>query len=181
MKKEFLKKISFLFALLLTISTYAQSVSGVVTSEDGPLPGATVQVKGTTVGVSTDFDGNFTIQANDSDILTVSYVGFESQDVPVDGQDQITISLISSNELDEVVVTGYGSQKDREITSAVVSIDSEEFNQGPINDAAQLLQGKVAGLQIYKPGGNPNENPTIRVRGISSLGANAPLIVVDGV
>jgi iron complex outermembrane receptor protein len=79
MKKEFLKKISFLVALLLTISTYAQSVSGVVTSEDGPLPGATVQVKGTNVGVSTDFDGNFTIQANDSDILTVSYVGFESQ------------------------------------------------------------------------------------------------------
>jgi iron complex outermembrane receptor protein len=133
-------------------------------SEDGPLPGATVQVKGTNIGVSTDFDGNFTIQADGSDVLTVSFVGFTSQEVPIEGQDQITITLETSNELDEVVVTGYGSQKDREITSAVVSVNSEEFNQGPINDAAQLLQGKVAGLQIYKPGGNPNENPTIRVR-----------------
>lgn len=165
----------------MTIGSYAQSVSGVVMSEDGPLPGATVQVKGTNIGVSTDFDGNFTIQADGTDVLTVSFVGFTSQEVPIEGQDQITITLETSNELDEVVVTGYGSQKDREITSAVVSVNSEEFNQGPINDAAQLLQGKVAGLQIYKPGGNPNENPTIRVRGISSLGANTPLIVVDGV
>jgi len=182
MKKEFLKKISFLFALLLTISTYAQSVSGVVMSEDGPLPGATVQVKGTNIGVSTDFDGNFTIQADGTDVLIVSFVGFTLQEVPIEGQDQITVTLQASNELDEVVITGYGSQKDREITSAVVNVEAEDFNQGPINDAAQLLQGKVAGLQIYKPGGNPNENPTIRLRGISTLGANtSPLVVIDGV
>ncbi|MDC0916978.1 SusC/RagA family TonB-linked outer membrane protein [Flavobacteriaceae bacterium] len=182
MKKEFLKKISFLFTLLLTIGTYAQSVSGIVMSEDGPLPGATVQVKGTNIGTSTDFDGNFTIQADGTDVLIVSFVGFTLQEVPIEGQDQITVTLQASNELDEVIITGYGTQKDREITSAVVNVEAEDFNQGPINDAAQLLQGKVAGLQIYKPGGNPNENPTIRLRGISTLGANtSPLVVIDGV
>ena len=92
-------------------------------SEDGPLPGATVQIKGTNIGVSTDFDGNFTIQADGTDVLTVSFVGFTSQEVPIEGQDQITITLEASNELDEVIVTGYGSQKVREITSAVVSVN----------------------------------------------------------
>ena len=84
--------------------------------------------------------------------------------------------------LEEVVVTGYGSQREREITSAVVKVGAEEFNQGAITDAVQLLQGKVAGLSIYKPGGNPNENAAIRIRGLSTLGANtSPLVVIDGV
>lgn len=182
MKSMLLKCIFTLNMLLLSVSIFAQSISGVVTSEDGPLPGATVQIKGTNTGTSTDFDGNFTITANDGDVLIVSFVGFTSQEVTVAGQDQITVNLIADNELEEVVVTGYGSQSQREITSAVVTVGSEEFNQGPINDAVQLLQGKVAGLQIYKPGGNPNEDATIRLRGISTLGANtSPLVVIDGV
>jgi iron complex outermembrane receptor protein len=132
--------------------------------------------------VSTDFDGNFTIQADDTDVLLVSFVGFTSQEIAVGDQDQITVTLVADNELEEVVVTGYGSQKEKEITSAVVKVTAEEFNKGPINDATQLLQGKVAGLSIYNKGGNPNAPATIRLRGLSTVGANvSPLVVVDGV
>jgi len=182
MKKMIFKQTSFFVAFLLSVATYAQTVSGLVTSEDGPLPGATVQVKGTSIGVSTDFDGNFTIQADATDVLMVSFVGFSSQEIAVGDQDQITVTLIADNELEEVVVTGYGSQKQKEITSAVVQVTAEEFNKGPINNAAQLLQGKVAGLSIYNKGGNPNASATIRLRGLSTVGANiSPLVVVDGV
>jgi len=161
---------------------YAQSVSGTVSSEDGPLPGATVVVKGTSNGASTDFDGNFTIAADADAILVVSFVGFTSQEVAVGGQDQISVMLAADNELEEVVVTGYGSQRSKEITAAVVKIDEEEFNKGTINDASQLLQGKVAGLQVYNRGGDPNAGATIRLRGISTVGANTqPLVVIDGV
>ncbi|MDG1652023.1 MAG: SusC/RagA family TonB-linked outer membrane protein [Flavobacteriaceae bacterium] len=182
MKKEFLKKISLVFAFFVTVGMYAQTVTGLVTSEDGPLPGATVQVKGTAIGVSTDFDGNFTIQADNTDVLMVSFVGFTSQEIAIGDQDQITVTLVADNELEEVIVTGYGSQKEKEITSAVVKVTAEEFNKGPINDATQLLQGKVAGLSIYNKGGNPNAPATIRLRGLSTVGANvSPLVVVDGV
>jgi iron complex outermembrane receptor protein len=182
MKKNQFK--AFLSALLFFVGVgmYAQSVSGTVTSEDGPLPGATVVVKGTANGTTTDFDGNFTIAASADAILEVSFVGFTTQEVAVGGQDQITITLATDNELEEVVVTGYGSQRQKEITSAVVKVDAEDFNKGNINDASQLLQGKVAGLQVYNRGGDPNAAATIRLRGISTVGANAqPLVVVDGV
>ena len=182
MKNNVMKSILSFIAFLVSVGIYAQSVSGLVTSEDGPLPGATVLVKGTSNGTTTDFDGNFTINAGADDVLVVSFVGFVSQEVSVAGQDNITINLVSDSELEEVIVTGYGSQSQREITSATVNVNAEDFNQGPINDPVQLLQGKVAGLSIYKPGGNPNESPTIRIRGLSTLGANtSPLVVIDGV
>ena len=174
--------INLFLCLFLSGVLSAQQISGNVSSDDGPLPGATVLVKGTNTGTSTDFDGNFTIAASTGDVLVISFVGFSTQEVAVSGQDQVNVTLAIDQALEEVVVTGYGSQREREITSAVVKVDSEEFNQGPITDAVQLLQGKVAGLSIYKPGGNPNENPTIRIRGLSTLGANtSPLIVIDGV
>ena len=175
---------AFLSALLFVVSmgVYAQSVSGTVSSEDGPLPGATVVVKGTSNGTTTDFDGNFSIEAGADDVLVVSFVGFATQEVAVGGQDQITVSLAADNELEEVVVTGYGSQRSKEITSAVVKVDQEEFNRGTINNANQLLQGKVAGLSIYNRGGNPNSAGVVRLRGISTVGANVqPLVVVDGI
>ena len=174
--------INLFLCLFLSGILSAQQISGNVSSDDGPLPGATVLVKGTNTGTSTDFDGNFTISASSGDVLVISFVGFTTQEVAVSGQDQINVTLAVDQALEEVVVTGYGSQREREITSAVVKVDSEEFNQGPVTDAVQLLQGKVAGLSIYKPGGNPNENAAIRIRGLSTLGANtSPLVVIDGV
>lgn len=182
MKKNQFK--AFLFALLFFVGLglYAQSVSGTVTSEDGPLPGATIVVKGTSNGTTSDFDGNFSIAASADAVLEVSFVGFVTLDVAIGGQDQISITLATDNELEEVVVTGYGSQRSKEITSAVVKVTEEEFNKGTVNSATGLLQGKVAGLQIYNRGGNPNASSVIRLRGISTVGSNAqPLIVVDGI
>ena len=180
-----LTKLKSLFTavfLLLGTSLMAQTISGTVSGEDGPLPGATIIVKGTNNGTTSDFDGNFSIDASSSDVLVISFVGFVSQEVSVGDNDQLTVSLVSDNELEEIVVTGYGSQREKEITSAVTKITAEEFNKGPIASAAGLLEGKVAGLSIYSKGGNPNAGSTIRVRGLSTLGGNvSPLFVIDGV
>ena len=146
MKNNVMKSILSFIAFLVSVGIYAQSVSGLVTSEDGPLPGATVLVKGTSNGTTTDFDGNFTINAGADDVLVVSFVGFVSQEVSVAGQDNITINLVSDSELEEVIVTGYGSQSQREITSATVNVNAEDFNQGlssassNIKEVAKVLQ-----------------------------------------
>jgi len=182
MKKNLFTSFFAMLIMFVAQGMYAQTVNGTVSSEDGPLPGASVVVKGTGVGTTTDFDGNFTIQASTGDVLEVSFVGFSSQEITVAGQDQIVVFLETDNELEEVVVTGYGSQREKEITASVVKVEAEDFNQGAISDASQLLQGKVAGLQIYNRGGNPNAAATIRLRGISTVGANTqPLVVIDGV
>ena len=181
MKNIYVKTIACL-VFLLGATAQAQTVNGLVTSDDGPLPGATIVVKRTNNGTTADFDGNFSINATADDILVVSFVGFATQEVAVNGQDQISVYLQTDNELEEVVVTGYGSQRSKEITSAVVKVDEEEFNRGTINSANQLLQGKVAGLSIYNRGGNPNSAGVVRLRGISTVGANVqPLVVIDGI
>ncbi|MEL0125413.1 MAG: carboxypeptidase-like regulatory domain-containing protein, partial [Alphaproteobacteria bacterium] len=170
--------LAFLFSGVLS----AQQISGNISDETGPLPGATVLVAGTNTGAVADFDGNYSISASAGDVLVFSFVGFTAQEVTVGNQDTINIVLVPSNELEEVLVTGYGSQQQKEITSAVVSVGEESFNKGAINDASQLLQGKVAGLTIYNRGGNPNSGSVIRLRGLSTIGANSsPLVVVDGV
>ena len=182
MKNNFKTSLFTLLALLLSVGMYAQTVNGTVDSEDGPLPGATVQVKGTDTGTSTDFDGNYSIEASSGDVLIVSFVGFATQEITVGDQDQINVTLAIDSELEEVVVTGYGSQRSKEVTAAVVKVDAEDFNKGTISDASQLLQGKVAGLQVYNRGGDPNAAAVIRLRGISTVGANVqPLVVIDGV
>ncbi|MGB1404305.1 MAG: carboxypeptidase-like regulatory domain-containing protein, partial [Flavobacteriaceae bacterium] len=103
MKKEFLKKFSFLFTMLLSLGIYAQNVTGVVTSDDGPLPGATVLVQGSSNFATTDFDGNFSIEAAQGDILVVSFVGYQTQEVAVSG-DNLTIMMALGNLLEEVIV-----------------------------------------------------------------------------
>ena len=159
-------------------------ITGSVTDADGqPLPGASVLERGTSNGTQTDFDGNFTLEVTDENaVLVVSYIGFTTQEVPVLGKSQVNIVLqVNAAGLDEVVVVGYGTQAKRAITSSVTSVKIEDFNQGNINAPQQLLQGKVSGLSVARPGGNPNEEFSIRLRGISTLGANTqPLIVIDG-
>ena len=175
---------SFFLTLCIVGLSYAQSgsVSGTVSDSDGPLPGATVVVKGTNTGVTTDFDGNFSIQASGDDVLVVSYVGFESQEVGVSNQTNISVVLSSSNELDEVIITGYGSVTKRDATGAVDAISAGDFDQVSADSPAQLLRGKVAGVQITSSTGEPGSGVAIRVRGNSSVrSGNEPLIVVDGV
>lgn len=163
----------------------AQTVSGTVTSStDGsPLIGATVLVKGTTTGAFTDDDGKFSVTAGSDATLIISYVGYSRVEIPVGGRSTVNVELAASEStLDEVVVTGYSTQKAKEVTSSITSVKAEDFNQGNVSDPTQLIQGKVPGLQISRPGGDPNGGFTIRLRGVSSLGANqAPLIIIDGV
>lgn len=182
MKIMLLKSFLLVGAIMCFGLAKAQTVSGNVSDANGPLLGASVIVKGTANGTTADFDGNFTINAGSTDTLVFSYVGYSAQEVLVGNKTTINVVLVPNNELDEVIVTGYGGQKEKEITSAVVSVGEKDFNQGQVNDPSQLLQGKVAGLQIYNKGGNPNAGAQIRLRGISTIGANAsPLVVIDGV
>ncbi len=183
MKIKLLKSLVVIGAFLCFGFIQAQEVTGTVSDVNGPLPGASVLVKGTTTGTQTDFDGNFTLNADSDATLVFSYIGFLTQEIAVNGQSTINVVLQEDAQaLEEVVVVGYGSQAKKEITSAVTSVGEEEFNKGVVNDPASLLQGKVAGLSIYNKGGNPNEDPVVRLRGISTIGANSePLVIVDGV
>lgn len=176
----------FVLALLLCNFTFAQrTITGTVTdAETGEsLIGANILVVGSSTGTITDFDGTYSLNvSNDAKELEFSYTGYSSQRVEIGSQTTIDVSLSAGQQLDEVVVVGYGSQKEKEITSAVTSVGAEDFNRGPITDPSQLLQGKVAGLQVYNRGGDPNGQSVIRLRGISTVGANTePLVVVDGI
>jgi len=163
----------------------SKSVSGTVTDmSNEPVIGATIAVKGTTTGTTTDADGKYTLINVDSNAtLTFSFVGYITQEITVAGKSTIDIVLEEDNQLlKEIVVVGYGSMEKNKITSAITNIKPEDFNKGNINSPAQLLQGKVAGLSIVAPQGNPNGTYNIRLRGLSTIGANTqPLIIIDGV
>ena len=174
-----------LLALFLNSSLFAQiTVQGKVTDNNGQgLPGVSVNIKKTTTGTTTDVNGAFSISVpNSKAVLVFSYVGFATQEIEVGNRTAFDLSLSpAAGQLNEVVVIGYGTQKRKEVTSAVTTVNAEQFNKGNISDVTQLLQGKVAGLSISRPGGNPNGGFTIRLRGLSTLGANtSPLIVIDG-
>ena len=181
-----MKKIMILTSafMLLAFSGVAQkTVTGSVVDENGlPLPGATVVEKGTTNGVSTDFDGNFAIQVGEGSTLEASFLGYSTLSIGVAGQDNISFSLVPDNELDEVVITGYSSLRRSEVTGAITQLDSEELTQLTVPTVDQALQGRVAGLTITTNSGTPGSTSQIRIRGISSITAgNEPLYVIDGV
>jgi TonB-dependent SusC/RagA subfamily outer membrane receptor len=177
--------LSVLLVFGTLVSFAQQTVSGKVTgADDGSgVPGVNILEKGTTNGTVSDSDGNYRISVGANATLVYSFVGYSTTEVSVGSQSVVNVTLQSDvTALSEVVVTGYGSQEKKEITSAVVQLTSKDFNQGNVNDPSQLLQGKVAGLSVYNRGGDPNSSATIRLRGISTVGANvAPLVVVDGV
>jgi iron complex outermembrane receptor protein len=182
---KFSQWVLVLLAVAFCNFAVAQTITGTITDAETkePLIGANILVVGTSTGTVTDFDGTFSLNLPaDAKQLEFSYTGYASQVVNINGQSVINLAMSSGELLDEVVVIGYGSQKEKEITSAVTSVDAEEFNRGPITDPAQLLQGKVAGLQVYNRGGDPNGQSVVRLRGISTVGANSePLVVVDGI
>lgn len=162
-----------------------KTITGIVTDvEENPLIGVNVFVENTSIGTVTDVNGEFTIDIlPDKEItLTFSYLGYLTQKV-IPGNKKMEVVLIEDiQSLKEIVVIGYGSQTKKEVTGAVAGVNSEDFNKGNIVNPAQLLQGKVAGLNIVSPQGNPNGDYIIRLRGLSTLGANTqPLIVIDGV
>ncbi len=187
--KNVLLIISF-FSFQIAVFAQDITVAGLVTDITGaPLPGASVVLKGTTTGTETDFDGNYTLGDVPSDgVLIVSYIGFETQEIPVNQQTTINITLQEDTQsLDEVVVVGYGTQKKADLTGAITTVKSEDITKTPAGAPMQSLQGKVAGLQVVTSGA-PGAAPTIRVRGIGSYDNNindafdpsTPLYIVDG-
>lgn len=165
------------------VSTSVQStVTGTVTDADGqPLPGANVLVKGTTNGTQTDFDGNYTITADSDATLVFSYIGFSTQEISIDGQSTINLSLAEdASQLDEVVVLGYSTQTRGDLTGSVASVDISEATKAPIVNAAEALQGRVSGVTVVN-NGNPGAAPKINIRGFGSSNNTNPLFIIDGV
>lgn len=184
--KTISKKLLFLL-LLLPLSVLAQStLSGVVTDKSSgqPLPGVNVIIKGTAKGTTTDFDGKYVLSnVNSGEVIEFSFIGYKTTDVPFTVQKTIDITLEEEvDNLEEVVLIGYGSVKKKDATGSVTQVTSKEFNKGAIVSADQLLTGKAAGVRITSNGGQPDAAPNIRIRGGSSISANNnPLIVIDGI
>lgn len=183
MKKYLLFGLSLF--LLWSVDAQERTVSGTIKdAETGdPVPGANVVEKGTTNGTITDFNGQYKLTVGENATLVLSFVGYATQEVSVGARAIVDVNMeLDVTSLAEVVVVGYGAQDKKEITSSVVSLDEKSFNRGNISDPSQLLQGKVPGLSVYNKGGDPNSTSTIRLRGISTVGANTqPLVVIDGV
>ena len=181
--KRFLILILFLIAHTSFYGQDQQTIRGIVTDiNNTPLPGATVLVKGTAIGVSSNFDGIFEIQvpANASQ-LEISYVGFLSRTVDI-ASDYMTIVLEEdANQLDEVVIVGYGTQQKSNIVSSVASVDIEEATAVPTTNVSEMLRGRAAGVQINLTDARPGGTSDILIRGKVSLEGNSPLIIVDGV
>lgn len=186
MKRNAMFKVLLMFivGILLSANAFAQQmvVKGVVKDTTGePVIGANVVVKGTTNGTITDFDGNFQLNANKGDIITISFIGYQSQEA----QAAASMNIILKDDtelLDEVVVIGYGSVKKDDLSGSVVAIKAEEMNKGAVTSPQELIMGKVPGLSVSQGDGAPGAGSTIRIRGGASLNAsNDPLIVIDGI
>lgn len=185
-KNEFWKKtFPIMFFLLSVCMVNAQKkVSGQIKDNTGfPLPGVSVLITGTTTGTVSDFDGKYTITAKDTDVLLFSFIGFKSQKKAIAGAKQINIVLVSDTQnLEEVVVVGYGTQKKKEITGAVASVKADLIARSPVSDVAESIQGQVAGVNVQASSGRPGDAANIQIRGVGSLlGTLEPLYVVDGI
>ena len=180
------KALFSIFLLVAPFFLFAQTieVSGVVTEADTnmPLPGVNITVKNTTNGVSTDFDGNYTIaNISTGDILVFSYVGFTTQEIVVTNQKVINVVLkTDSQALDEIVVIGYGTQLKKQVTGAVSTVGEATITAIKPLNAAQALQGTTSGVNVTPQGGAPGSEANIRIRGVATNGDNAPLIILDG-
>ena len=184
MKKQLLLIVFSLFA----VAGYARVITGTVVSESDnePIIGATIMVKGTQRGIATDIDGKFAIDVNEGDVLSITNVGMLQQTVKIGKQQSLNIVMKEDSKvLGEIVVTAMGqTQEKKKLNFAVQSLNSDEISAGVSNNLASTLQGKVSGLQILSTGGSPNSAQTIQIRAISSINTsqnNEPLIIIDGV
>lgn len=183
MKITLVKSLLVLSTFLCFSLTQAQEVSGTVSDSSGPLPGASVLEKGTTNGTQTDFDGNYTLTTEDGAVLVVSYIGYKTIELAVNGRSSIDFTLEEDAEaLEEVVIIGYGTTTVKDATGSVTAVTAEDFNGGNIASPEQLIQGKTAGVNIQESSGEPGAGIQINIRGSNSVRANnSPLFVVDGV
>lgn len=186
-KSKIFIKLLFTFSFFfLFLGAYSQNrnLSGkVLDNNNEALPGASIVIQGTTKGVITDIDGNFSLDVNQGDILVISFIGMKSEIITVDNQNDILVTLMQDvSELSEVVVVGYGTQKKANLTGSVVSVDLQEISKRKVGQTSMALQGIVPGLTVTQTSGQPGaDGGTLRIRGITTLGENNPLILVDGV
>ena len=186
-KRSGFKAIRLLFILTLLLGAnamYAQStITGTISDTDGPLAGASVVVKGTTTGVSADFDGNYSIDVPEgSETLIFSYVGYATQEVSIDGRSTIDVTMSQDAQaLSEVVVVGYGTQRKADLTGAIGSIGANDIVDKPLTSPDQALAGTISGVNITNRSGDPGAPIAVRIRGIGTPGVNDPLWVIDGV
>lgn len=186
-RKNRILSLLFFFMAFISIQVYAQDIkiSGTVISgsDNYPIIGANILVKGTTIGTITDVDGNFSFEAPKGSTLVVSYIGYQSQEMQVSGNAPIKIVLSEDSEkLDEVIVIGYGSQKKSDMTGGIVAVGNEKLQMVSTNNLMDKLAGQVPGLNITMEKASPSEDQVLRVRGENSLTAdNSPLIVLDGI
>lgn len=173
-----------LLSFMYPVLGFAQNIEITGTVLDGskmPIIGASVLEKGTTNGIITDFDGNFNLSVSPNGTLSISYVGYKTQEIPVNGKTRFNVTLVEDTELlDEVVVVGYGTMKKSDMTGAISSVDVEELTKRATTNPAEALQGKIAGVNIMKSGGNAGAGVSVKIRGVKSFGDNEPLYIIDG-
>jgi len=180
-------RLIFLICLAAVTSSsvlFAQrTVTGKVVDENNAaLPGASIIVKGTTIGTASDLNGNFSFSVPaDATTLVVSFIGMDTKEVPITSGPMNIMLSMTSEQVDAVVVIGYGTIRRSEVTSAIASVKTADIQDLVVAGIDQALQGKVAGLQVMNNSGQPGGGVSLRVRGITSVNSNDPLIVVDGV
>ncbi len=182
MKRSILMAIMVTFALLAR--GQSQTITGKVTdhSDNSPLPGVSVLIKGTTEGTITDGDGNYSIESSSNDVLAFSYIGFISEEIEVGNQSVINVSLMADiTQLDEIVVIGFGTQEKKDVTGSISSVKGETLNEIPAPSFEQALTGRAAGVQVTQSSGVPGAGANINIRGIGTVNNAQPLYVVDGV
>ncbi len=178
-----------ILTLWCTLLAGQRTITGTVSSEEEPLIGATILVKGTLTGTVTDLDGNFSILAAPADTLQISYVGYATQEVAVGNQTMLEVFLSASTVLDEIVVVGYGTMERGNVTGSIVTVDVEQLEKVPVPNVVEGLRAQVPGLRVTRGSGQPGSGITFKIRGTNSLGAaagdidatNTPIIVIDGV
>ncbi|NKI25797.1 TonB-dependent receptor [Arenibacter sp. 6A1] len=180
--KNTLLKGCLLFGAFLCLSlANAQTVTGTISDEAGPLPGANILVKGTQNGTQTDFDGNYSIEASSDDILVISYIGYKTVETAIAGRSIVNLVLTEdSSQLEEVIVVGYGTQTRGDITGSVASVDMGEALKAPTSNAAEALQGRASGVTVVK-NSSPGAAPKINIRGFGTTNNTDPLYIIDGV
>ncbi|MFA9370312.1 MAG: SusC/RagA family TonB-linked outer membrane protein [Labilibaculum antarcticum] len=184
-----MKKLTFIVCVFMLtfqiVNAQTKQISGIVTSADDGMgmPGVSVVIKGTTTGTSTDLDGNYSLSSKSADILVFSFVGMVTQEIAVANQSVINVQLQQESVgVDEVIVVAYGTKNKRALTGAVTSLGSEVLDNQIAISPVSAIQGSAPGVNVLTSGGQPGENPTIRIRGVGSVNASSdPLIVVDGV
>ncbi len=175
----------FLFLAVQEATAQTRSITGTVRNENSlPLPGASVSVKGNSIGTTTDSSGAFTLNVPASaKALVISFVGYADHEINISGRTSVSVAMVSlGGTLNDVVVVGYGTSKKKDLTGSVSSISAKDFNKGAITNPLQQIAGRAAGVNVTQVGNEPGSNPSVRIRGITSLrGGNDPLVVVDGI